>query len=1124
MLVLLSILTLTLGKDYDTLYTENLYAEQTDCSGTRQLVCFYCNTNYTYTVDGNKDFQIEGLFQSELDIMYSVIDDLEVYINGTEYVIALGNSSTCISIGEISNTPDYSTMFVELMEVEYSDQDLAFITDEPLLTQVLANTKSGVSQDYYLMQLVMDFETSSTVTYLDRIDLTIEKKLINLYQHYGYLEYEGSVQAGSVDRERLNSSLCVSVPYTNEEINKFKLTINVDTEYTMQEWVNGIAETSGCSEIQSPKGLEYLQNLPVSHTVLWIENNSSSQETSLLSTIVYIIVPDFSITTGVYLSNLSGTLYIKNNDCEMHFSGTWENSIKNFLVDIGSGLNESYTGQAIIKHDPKVIKLEDLENLMKNLYPDSNSILPQYSEDSALNMKLYETSFFSPSLSLNFDPEVDISVTGIGKIADYKDCFLSVYFSRYETVIDSYGFIENISEQALNVLHDLDWLKNDGVSFKNGNLQFATRNISYGENSTISPGTQINSTLFLSQRCFDLEFCSIIAKGLNGTSANVSSIYFPSDFYYSSSLQNLTFSSLVIYDNFYYAYFAPQETQFISGFFDISGDWNSELNFQANITTVSGDAFLAAKMTGTWKSVLNITSLEIPLLDITADINLTSILSSSAEGKCEFVDSTSSWPGDIMVSLNIKDYNKNFFVADMYPTSAELFFKFITLKSELDSVIATFNFSAGCTIEYSEQEYTFMSEGFYLNGPTEFMGLPCSFTAKTLELTETLNMTVYMPGFTCGENNIRVSEYSEKIVCDVLVGQTNSSATFTAEIRLFGISQVENMAITGEYFEFSLEGKPFDGAYGAYLEVSAPMNGDIQTAEFTVDFNIDYKELESMSTSVSEYLNKWIQVGLDVLEDSENTLEQAEQTLQGYSDLLCSISCPLKSTCVSDFKNTCTKQLSYDCTIIGDVCSSVNYTCTETENACLDDACEYTADLCQYWNSTCDAYTQGGCDQLNLTTIGKECLESIYACETEELSDSNCEAECEFNKIAYSEYLGYYDGLNENYIETFAELSGFKTLSETSQLFAIYSASSVVPLNETGIGPSDIEFTVKYSAYSILETQLVNLTVNIKFDFYNEDRSNLHMFNIIKNSIIDNSGGTLSEELKEYTPMEVAAN
>lgn len=331
------------------------------------------------------------------------------------------------------------------------------------------------------------------------------------------------------------------------------------------------------------------------------------------------------------------------------------------------------------------------------------------------------------------------------------------------------------------------------------------------------------------------------------------------------------------------------------------------------------------------------------------------------------------------------------------------------------------------------------------------------------------------------------------------------------------------MAINDETFEFALTGHPFEGVYDAYLGVSAPINADITLATFTVSITINGLDVQRMENNILELLDTWVDLGLQVLKDSEEDLKVNEETLQEYQNYLCTDDCPKLVTCVTDFSKSCQKQLFYDCTTVGDVCSSPEYTCTDTETICLDETCESTVDACQFWEQTCEIYSSGGCDEFSVITIGSECLESIVSCETDEISDEECQKECEFNQLLYDDFEEYYESLVAENEETQTELKGFESL-QGIKLAEIHSISSVVELNKSGVDTSDVTFTIEYSAYSLVEDKLVDLVATHKLNFYGEIKNDLKMFEIIKGYIIDNSDGSLSEELIRYSPLETSKN
>lgn len=778
MLALLSIIALAFATEYDVLYTENLYAEETDCVDERYWLCYFCQSNITYTVDATQEFQIKGLLQSDLELIYQIYDDLEKYVTGDEYTLALGNNKTCLAIGRISNDPDLTLMFQELMEVEYTSQDLAFVTDVPVMNQVLVNTQKGVSYDYYLEQLLVDFDSDSTATYLDSIKLDISQKRINLYQYYGYLEYLGDVEAGDAS---LAATFAVSVPYTSESLGIFEVTINVDAEYTLEEWTDNIAASYECSEIQSPKGLDYLQLLPVMFTVLRIDNTNNS----LLNTIVYLGVPDFAITTGVELTILTGALYIADNECDVSFSGLWYTETGLELdIEFHAGKEENYKGQAYLANDPRQVNLLDLETLMGTLYFDSNPILPQYSLEGDLRNRLYTTIIHNPAFDIEFDTEMIVSLEGTGQIIDFEDSYIEIDFRRFETVIESFIYYTQVTNQALNVLHDFEWIENDGLFITNGQITSATTDTTLEDGTAVTPGILLEATLKLNTHCYDLEFCSLISKGLNISITTMNSTYYPTDFYYEVPLRDLNMSSLQLYSNSYFLYFQPEKVQFIKNSFDIQGDYDSKLTFEGNITSVSGDAYLRSKLNAKWESVLNISTFAIPLLEISANINLKNVLNSTVQGRGQFEDTESTWPGDVLVSLNVNDYDNNFFIAVMYPTTPETFFKFLALRASLDPILQSFNFSAGANLEYSLRDYDYLSQGFYVYGSTKFLGLIAHFETRFLEITDSMTMKVSMPGFPCAFGNILVLPVNNTFNLALEIDPVSSSGNLTAMFAL----------------------------------------------------------------------------------------------------------------------------------------------------------------------------------------------------------------------------------------------------------------------------------------------------------------------------------------------------
>jgi hypothetical protein len=106
--------------------------------------------------------------------------------------------------------------------------------------------------------------------------------------------------------------------------------------------------------------------------------------------------------------------------------------------------------------------------------------------------------------------------------------------------------------------------------------------------------------------------------------------------------------------------------------------------------------------------------------------------------------------------------------------------------------------------------------------------------------------------------------------------------------------------------------------------------------------------------------------------------------------------------------------------------------------------------------------------------------------------------------------------VNSSYYESLENMEGFLQMS--GELFEIFQIFGEIPLNQSGLGPGDIQLLVEFRFWK--DGSFENISELINWDFF-DDRSNAEtLLKVIKSSIVKNSH-SLTDELVNKTPAEV---
>lgn len=1061
------------ASSFDSVFEVDFNVEVLDCEGFEES-CKGCNAEKMYFAVELTGMMVAGELESTISLLEEVLADLAAYVQGADWYFSLSSEKFCISAKDFSVEPLFEDLLSQTLSLPYSPSPVPLLEDDSDLSQIDFEAVKGSGSNYYIDSVKILFDISATEYFADLVKLESSHKRIQLSQQQGIVKYLG---LASTSDPLISCNFSSIVEYDSEP-SEITISLITDQKFLLGQWTEATFKSAGCDQVKSPAGINYITELAVSESLMFLV---VSGELTLEKFDSYIALPDFAIAPGVLIREVFGKISINDAVCSIVLQGFWQSVNKDFAVELEADENEEYVMHAVLYDGVKVMNVSDYQEIIESFYFDSNPVFPEYAE-SGITEKLLGILMHDPQFYMEFSPEAFVEVYSVGEIVEFNDTYLELTTERVNSLVNTTGFIQT---KALYGLFPLMELQAEEVLLENTMI------------SVDPEGMRFESDLKFV--CDNSEICEILSEST--TSLTISGTYFPTDFYMSQPLENLTISSINFYSSVLKLYLSPVKIQ-ISSTFDLVVDDSDIVSFDSNLINSQNTALLISEINKSWEKVLGTDSLSIPYLEFTAMVNNWDFNNTITKGICQFTSPSEEWNGVAKVKFDLKNSENCEYFCALDPVPGEIFAKFLSGMSDFDTLISFIDFPAGANLTYKDS--------YFVSANMIFLGVPSELTGSFLNVPDILNLDFESNGFITAMGNLAASDVTGSLQLD-----SGSQSQVSAIYAIWGISQSTFMQIDSESL-LVLEGEIFKGIYSVTLNLQSQTENFLDSI-WTASFSISEEKIEKISEEIVSNLATWVEVGLETLQVSIDNLDKITLQVEESAANLCTNDCAEIESCISDLKFECTsKAMYYECIEYQSTCI-VSVVCTEETEYCIDDNCENTVNLCVNFEDACETGEELQCNSYELVKIGIECLKFEFICETEVVQDPACTSGCSYLEEVYEKDLEEYEVLLRAYEEIQVEMAGFYDL-ESAVLFEIYSIETSFNVTKSGMGPGDVKLEVQLGYF--LSGGLTNITVVLPWN-YDSDSANASMLTGNLIVLIVKGAENLTDDLMKKTPREI---
>jgi hypothetical protein len=1152
------LIAIAMGQSMDQYITQSSGVELVTCDQSSTLLCNLCATNSAYKITDLDEFWIEDQLKSTCTKLQDLLSEFSSYVEAGSYFIALGNLTACVSASYPSKV-EFEELYSDILSLQYSPISHPEIFQyKPTLQTIAAKANNGAGSGHYYTDLQLFYNDKSYYTLNSGVNLELTNYTELLKYQEGTVLYQGEAQL----KGEMYAPFSIEIDYDREKYENFYVILDVNSRYQLGEWVDSLWPEGECSQVESPRGLNSIQILPVPHTNIIF--NKQGEAMSMDSMISYVNVPDFALAPGMKIKNVSGALYIGQESCLLDVVGDWLANNDTFELKIHTYKEAHFNATAYLKNDDESMTVSELERLLSSLYFDAKPIIPRYKEDATkLYQLLYPTSLIKPRLDFYFEPEVSIRVHSSSSIYSKEDSSLDMFIGRVEGAVESVLILTSISSDALKSLEsNLYKIETTGLTLHSHLIisSTASMNIStlpaYIYNSNSLPyeyqaGVFLRSKVKQNSDCEYNELCSIYdMNSLEPKEAVVMSEYYPSRFIFSGEIGDITLSKdIQLVDNNIKLPINPDESVYISGKFDLEGDSKDTLSFIYNITQISGDAFMTAKLQQEWVSAFDIENLEVYSLTLHADLDSEGEFhSSSMKGYASLgcVELDNAWPGEIIVSMSPANYSLNYFTMELKPNSYLDSLCAVANITEPSNLASALEFSAGAVLDYSLEDHENVQAGYSLSANVKYLDIPAYLEYHSSELNSAFYATLELPDFTMAYGNIKVYADDNEKISGVINAENNSSYGYmTGNVSLIGMKDRINLRLSDDLFSFDISGFPFGGIFEMGFNATAEFYTKIDTALFTLNGMLSHANVTKLENDTRTNIQNWIDAGVSVLEDIEAQIKEQNDTVNYLEQELCTQPCPKKLTCISEpYKQCIEYAVTTQCVSSKTGCSNIDLFCIDEETSCqsyssrcikydkklpnvcaeYESVCDSYITVCKQYNATCTDYIEGGCSRYEYIEHEDDCINYEFKCENSDIEDVSCTSKCEHNQDKYEYALSNLKRLKNWNRQTRDDLGGFRYLKYiiSGSLFNITAHSSTYNIRSSGIGPRDLSMHFEYEIPDLNSFNGTTANSTITWNFFDYVEVLNSLTQQVKEDIIQFSNAKLSEDLSTKQPQEVA--
>lgn len=632
MKLFLFIIPLAFAADY--LVSSAAGATEVQCT---YPLCSLCNSTSAYLVNDINNFQIPNYLASTSSLLQDMIAELSLYISATTFTVSVSDEGMCVFASDIKESNDLEGLTINFLEVEYEEIVLIEIFESDLtLSEVVTRAERGSGNGYAWTDLDIKHKASDSAVISSSVNLELEELWQVLQRDKQEVKYAGITYLG-VNME-IKNDFSIKTSYVRVEYQDFNVTIINDVTL-LGNLADYLDDSAKCSEVKSPRGLEYVQSLlPIYANMVFVTNSS---ETFIQDyTTIYAESPDFSLAQGIYLKNPIVNLKISHISlkCQLDVIGDWNiENVPELQIDVITDKDEEHA-EVTISDSVDEISFSEIEIIFKQLSTGIASIFPQYQSGASILDRLYEVNCLEILIDLLFEPETYATLTCDGKIQDEKDASIDGYFGSFNTTIESVFEFSNIKLDSLGFL-----LGNEFPSFitvKNPYLTSSTGNVNLGASvfeidNKYKYGINVAYDITTWSNCTENPCDNFVIVNLTDP-INMRGEYYPGEFYAEGGLDVVELAKEVyLYNTLFVEYFEPKRPIYLQGKLDVVADSVSTQTFKANMT-LGDDFIMTARMSAEWKTVFELQTLTISSLVLNYKIEEQEVVTENNPGIATF--------------------------------------------------------------------------------------------------------------------------------------------------------------------------------------------------------------------------------------------------------------------------------------------------------------------------------------------------------------------------------------------------------------------------------------------------------------------------------------------------------
>ncbi|CAG9325191.1 unnamed protein product [Blepharisma stoltei] len=1127
-----------------------------DCSTTEtnyiKEVCTLCQADFVYTAPYPDVAYLEGYYEETKEQIQPILTDVSDHIPQAKmYAVAVNNSMICISGFQFKEEADYEAIFdyfLGISPINVAVPEIFDIENSTTLTYI-GTRYNGSSYDY----LSLNYDAQDTAEVSESTTYYLDTMYTYFEYGVGYNVYSGTcdIKSGS---NKVSVGFEIETDYYRNYSDTFVSTLDIGTDYTVNEWAKVLDADSPCTSVQPPRGISSLQSLHCTSSTQTFTYSSNSDEMIMNEETIGYTTPPFAISPEIAVDSAPGFLVNDKAEqtCIYKIYTNWVYYNYTISLMVYSDADDGHMKANGVFTDPTEITVEQIDkDFYQQMFPEDNDMFPVFlPEDPYVVTDFKNGTIMSPQIQLYFEPDTSYAIYGEEAQGGSLEVISGRVHEAVQTVINSYTI-------------GPDWLYDYGISVYETTVYMSSADI----NVTSSPimasmldadreewkqGVIIEIRCTFNDNCEKNDFCGILQRyGVEEgeTELKLDGYIVENTIVLESDMSDIPLSDSVDFEEAGLS--AEYEEQglvlIVEGAFYLQVDSETTLRFIGTIS--QGENYTAELKTQSedlWENAMEVLRLHIIGISLTGfvDGNGTLIESTSLGNALIGEDcwennqaSESCLSGDTELYLNFHSYTYNNFSLYIQNITTEEFYNYLGGYSyqSFDSIplaSACLSFPAGIFIDHQYE-----SSIFYLSGNAEYCGVYGELEGTTDSFVSgDFDINVTLDDFYFLRENAKMSSPAAFLKTDR--EEEKSEGTISGDFYAWEIEKSESISINNNKYQFSTSGYIFAGIYNVTLDFTGETNPDISTAIFSVDFKINEDHVDSIEESTRDLIYQWVNYGYDALVENGLFIDNLTQSLSYWDAMRCNstLTCPSKLQCTTNINEECTQYSNkQSCSSNNTGCENIQVECTLSEVICIkqkrncDGECQCLSEVtvCKKWENSCMDRSDECQDKIIEKDYSK-CSQTERLCEKIEKLDLECELRCEWIENTYNKAKEIYEAYEEGYEESLEELKGFeeildkmKTNYEFGRLVEIDRIDSIKNINETGLGPSDFTMTVTGKTVSLEADALEETQYDVIWDFYTARENQAEVYKNTKENIIENSKDELTEDLVQKSPQEV---